>query len=186
MRRAVDQLTRLAHSARAGDRRALQAFIDASYPEVWRLCQALVGDAADDLAQETFVRVLHALKRFRGDSSARIWTLAIARRACMDELRNRHRRLRRDDRLVQSAAREGTTFADPSGNLVAHELLSLLAPDRRAAFVLTQLFRLSYEEAASVCDCPPGTIRSRVARARDDLIAALNEAPTAEHRTDTR
>jgi RNA polymerase sigma-70 factor (ECF subfamily) len=57
----------------------------------------------------------------------------------------------------------------PSGVLVG-----ALDPDRRAAFVLTQLFRLSYEEAASVCDCPPGTIRSRVARARGELIELLD------------
>ena len=48
-----------------------------------------------------------------------------------------------------------------------------LDPDRRDAFVLTQMFRLSYEEAATVCGCPTGTIRSRVARARDDLIALM-------------
>lgn len=51
------------------------------------------------------------------------------------------------------------------------ELLATLDPDRRAAFVLTQLFGYPYAEAAEVCGCPVGTIRSRVARARGDLIA---------------
>jgi RNA polymerase sigma-70 factor (ECF subfamily) len=48
-----------------------------------------------------------------------------------------------------------------------------LAPDRRDAFVLTQLVGLSYPEAAEVCGCPVGTIRSRVARAREDLVTGL-------------
>ena len=51
-------------------------------------------------------------------------------------------------------------------------LVDGLEPDRRAALVLTQVLGLSYAEAAEVCGCPLGTIRSRVARARDDLIAA--------------
>ncbi|MGH9034928.1 MAG: sigma factor-like helix-turn-helix DNA-binding protein, partial [Acidimicrobiia bacterium] len=55
-------------------------------------------------------------------------------------------------------------------------LLAGLDPDRRQAFVLTQVLGLSYGETAAVCDCPVGTIRSRVARARADLIARLNEA----------
>ena len=49
-----------------------------------------------------------------------------------------------------------------------------LEPDRRTAFVLTQVLGLSYAEAAEVCGCPVGTIRSRVARARDDFIGAIS------------
>jgi RNA polymerase sigma-70 factor (ECF subfamily) len=58
------------------------------------------------------------------------------------------------------------------------QLLRTLDPDRRAALVLTQLLGLSYEEAPEVCGCPVGTIRSRVSRARADLVAAM--APGAE------
>jgi RNA polymerase sigma-70 factor (ECF subfamily) len=50
-----------------------------------------------------------------------------------------------------------------------------LLPERREAFVATQVVGLSYAEAAELCDCPVGTIRSRVARARDDLVAALED-----------
>jgi RNA polymerase sigma-70 factor (ECF subfamily) len=55
-------------------------------------------------------------------------------------------------------------------------LIAELDPDRRAAFVLTQLLGCSYAEAAAICGCPPGTIRSRVARARAGLIAMTTEA----------
>jgi RNA polymerase sigma-70 factor (ECF subfamily) len=56
------------------------------------------------------------------------------------------------------------------------EALARLAPERKEAFVLTQLLGLSYQEAADVCSCPPGTIRSRVARARADLLDDLEHA----------
>ena len=56
------------------------------------------------------------------------------------------------------------------------DIQDVIDPDRRVAFVLTQVVGLSYAEAAEVCDCPVGTIRSRVARARADLVARLGEA----------
>ena len=59
------------------------------------------------------------------------------------------------------------------------DLLADLHPDRRQAFVLTQLLGLSYEEAAEVCACPVGTIRSRVARARGDLVGWLGAGEAA-------
>lgn len=67
-------------------------------------------------------------------------------------------------------------MADPTRAIPVEALLAGLDPDRRQAFVLTQVLGLSYGEAAEVCDCPVGTIRSRVARARADLIARLSEA----------
>lgn len=57
-----------------------------------------------------------------------------------------------------------------------NELVAALDPDRRVAFVLTQVLGLSYHEAAAACDCPIGTIRSRVARARQDLMSAVRHA----------
>jgi RNA polymerase sigma-70 factor, ECF subfamily len=63
--------------------------------------------------------------------------------------------------------------ADPAEAVTVRALLAALDPQRREAFVLTQLVGLSYAEAAEVCGCPVGTIRSRVARARADLVAAF-------------
>ncbi len=64
----VDPLSRLALRARTGDPQALEAFVEAGYEQVWRLCATIVGDqSADDLAQETFVRAVSALPQFRGD-----------------------------------------------------------------------------------------------------------------------
>ena len=154
-----------------------------SYPTIWRFCAALAGRAeADDLAQETFLRATRALPRFRGHASGRTWLLSIARRVCMDELRGRYRRDRLDERLA-AVARALPSADDPTAAVATHELLLDLEPDRRLAFVLTQLFQLSYEEASIVCGCPVGTIRSRVARARDDLIALIGPGRASQPRS---
>jgi RNA polymerase sigma-70 factor (ECF subfamily) len=58
--------------------------------------------------------------------------------------------------------------------ILLRQLIAGLEPDRRDAFILTQMLGLDYAAAAEVCDCPVGTIRSRVARAREDLIRAMN------------
>ncbi len=67
-------------------------------------------------------------------------------------------------------------MADASEAVTVSDLVRRLDPDRGAAFVLTQVLGLSYEETAAICECPPGTIRSRVARARSDLLALLQAA----------
>ena len=178
-RSLMDELTHLAHRARLGDRVALERLATACYGEVWRFCAGLVDPGvADDLAQETLARVVRGMRRFRGEASARTWVLAIARHVCMDELRARARETRREQALVDS----GSDPVDPDarGSIEVRDLLSRLDPDRRIAFVLTQLLRTSYAEAAEICGCPTGTIRSRVARAREDLIRQLEPHPGEE------
>jgi RNA polymerase sigma-70 factor (ECF subfamily) len=179
-----DSLERTAADAAAGDPLAVAALVRATQAEVWRLCAALVDrGSADDLTQETYLRALGSLARFEGRSTVRTWLLSIARRTCADALRARRRRrltLVRDDADLEAmAAVAAPDDADRIGQRAAvDDLLARLDPDRREAFVLTQLSGLSYAEAAEVAGCPVGTIRSRVARARADLVAAL-EGDTA-------
>ncbi|MGP0031203.1 MAG: sigma-70 family RNA polymerase sigma factor [Acidimicrobiales bacterium] len=175
----MDALTRLALAARDGDRGSLDRLVEGIYDQVWRLCARLVDEqCADDLAQDTFVRAVRALPTFRGEASARTWLLAIARNTCMDELRTRGRRRRRDASLAPGTTGAGTT-GDAGQQIDVTDLLARLTRDRREAFVLTQMLGLSYREAAQVCACPPGTIRSRVARARADLLDALDHTGPA-------
>lgn len=177
----MDELTALAGAARAGDRAALAAFVRSTQPEVWRFVAHLVDpQAADDLCQETFLRAVRALPAFRGDSSARTWLLAIARRTCADELRARSRQRRRDARLRHDA--DDAVVPDVAGESAALALVRTLEPDRRAAFVLTQMLGLSYAETAEVLGVPIGTIRSRVARARGDLLGLLDAGSSAAGR----
>jgi RNA polymerase sigma-70 factor (ECF subfamily) len=89
--------------------------------------------------------------------------------------------------LPETGVRAVPTPRFEDGVTLRH-LIEELAPDRRFAFVATQVLGLSYAEAADVCDVPIGTIRSRVARARDELIAAFGagaeqpaDPPPARH-----
>jgi RNA polymerase sigma-70 factor (ECF subfamily) len=174
----VDELTRLLIAGRDGDRAALGDAIRRSQPDVWRLTAHLVGRAeADDVTQEVFLRAYRSLPGFRADSSARTWLLSIARHTCADWVRRTRRRRRLQDRLV---ADRGPGIADPGDTAVClDDLVARLDADRRSAFVLTQMLGCSYHEAAEVCDTAVGTIRSRVARARADLLEQMREADTA-------
>jgi RNA polymerase sigma-70 factor (ECF subfamily) len=161
--------------ARDGDRRALRAFIDQTQDEVWRFLAHQVGPVeADDVTQDVYLRAWRALPAFRGEASARTWLLAIARRAGVDALRHRARRRRLSGRVAQVSDRHAVP--DLSSAQALGALLESLAENRREAFVLTQLLGYSYRDAAIVCGVPVGTIRSRVARAREDLIGQLRRA----------
>ncbi|MCF6743505.1 sigma-70 family RNA polymerase sigma factor [Blastococcus sp. KM273128] len=172
----MDDLARTAADAAAGDPLAAATLVRQTQTDVWRLCAAL-GDpgSADDLTQETYLRAFGSLHRFEGRSSVRTWLLAIARRVCADAVRSRRRRrltLVREPADLEVLAPPGAGDAVGEGAAVA-DLLARLDPDRREAFVLTQLLGLPYAEAAEVVGCPVGTIRSRVARARADLVGSL-------------
>lgn len=170
----MDELSRLAREAGAGDEAALVGFVRRTQADVWRFVAHLVDRAAaDDLTQEVYLGAIPALARYRGDAPARLWLLAVARRTCADEIRRRARRRGRvGGRFLALDEVEEASSADPTGAVDVAELVEDLEPDRRAAFVLTQVLGLPYDEAARVCGVPVGTIRSRVARARADLLRA--------------
>lgn len=163
----TDTWTELALRAREGDEHALSELVVATQADVWRLCRHLGDhDRADDLTQDVYVRVLHSLRGYRGDAPVRSWLFSIVRRVVADDLAQRARR-RRTPVLAHEPRH------DPHSEVALHALLDELDPDRRLAFVLTQVLGYSYAEAAEICACPVGTIRSRVARARDALVGLL-------------
>lgn len=170
-----DDVTRLALAAGRGDSAALDQFIKATQRDVWRTVAFLADPgSADDLTQETFLRALGSLPRFTARSSARTWLLSIARRVVVDQIRRNQCRPRTNsavdlDQLLD--IRSSSRFEDI---IEIKMLVAGLDTDRRDALLLTQVLGLSYAEAAEVCGCPVGTIRSRVARARDDLLAQAN------------
>jgi len=173
----VDPRTRLLLDARDGSRVALAEFVRATQAEVWRLSAWLVGrDLADDATQETFIAAWRALPDYRGEASARTWLLVIARRTAERVARRHHRWLELTTASTTGRLRvqqlAGTwTNSGPEASAEIVELLASLDSDRRTALVLTQVLGFSYEEASDICECPVGTIRSRVARARADLLA---------------
>lgn len=169
-----DPLRDLLDRSAEGDDVALGELIRRTQPDVFRVC-SILGSKGDeeDLVQETYLRMMRSVERFRGESSVRTWLMSIARFTCADAVRRRQRQRRLMDRLIENT----TTVQEPEHSDTA-TLLETLSVDRREAFALTQIVGLSYEEAASVIGCPIGTVRSRVARARADLMAQLD--PSAE------
>ncbi len=168
------RLTELALAAGSGDRSALHRFVQETQRDVWRFIAHLAGvRQADDLAQETYLRTLKSIRRFAGRSSARTWLLSIARRVVVDHVRHERARPRTTSTVDWDAAAEQAKPQESSGfeDIVELNLmLEGLDEQRREALLLTQVLGLSYQEAAEVCGCPIGTVRSRVARARDDLL----------------
>ncbi|MCC5947287.1 MAG: sigma-70 family RNA polymerase sigma factor [Nitriliruptoraceae bacterium] len=178
----MDETTSLLHRAAAGDRLALASFIRTTQADVWRFCAHLVDPgAADDLTQEVYVRAMRSMHRFRGDASARTWLLAVARNVAADEIRRRQRRRRRSETTEDIPERAEAPEADAVG---LQQLIAGLVPERREAFVLTQVLGWSYADAAETLELPIGTIRSRVARARDQLRRAVIEDPHDVDATD--
>lgn len=173
------EVTDIALAARDGDRAALEEFIRATQRDVWRFVAHLAGTAAaDDLAQETYLRAVRSLSGFRGRSSARTWLLAIARRVVIDQFRRdsvRPSRAGVEDWQLAAEHAQPTGLPGVDEAVALGDVLARIDDDRREAFVLTQMLRLTYPEAAEVCGCPVGTIRSRVARAREDLVGMLND-----------
>jgi RNA polymerase sigma-70 factor (ECF subfamily) len=168
-----EAVTELALSAARGNARALEAFIKATQQDVWRFV-AYLSDAgnADDLTQETFLRAIGAVERFSGRSSARTWLLSIARRVVADHIRHLQSRPRTAQGTDPEHVVRGDRHARGFEDLVeVTTMIAGLNPEQREALLLTQLLGLPYADAAAVCGCPVGTIRSRVARARDALLA---------------
>lgn len=170
-----DHVTELALRAGRGDKAALTSFIKATQDDVWRLLAHLGGpDSADDLTQETYLRVMKALPQFAARSSARTWLLSLARRVWVDNVRHDMARPRKSATEYEDAAEFNP---EPGANqnawsewIDAQTLLDQLSPDHREALVLTQVLGYSYEEAARIAGVRTGTIRSRVSRARRELI----------------
>ena len=179
---AADPLADLAQAAVRGDRAALTDLIRLTQHDLQRFLSALTapGDV-EDLAQETYLRAVRALPQFAGRSSVRTWLFTIARHVAADHVRRATRRPRTatlpDWQVSADAATAGSGASRFEEHHALTELIRGLTADRREAFMLTQVAGLSYAEAAEICQCPIGTIRSRVARAREDLVVAMEDRP---------
>jgi len=158
----------LIRAAAAGDVEAFAQLVRAHQQQVWRFLRRLLGDdaLAEDVTQETFVRVFTRLSTFTFEARFTTWVFQIAHNAGIDELRKRQRQ----SRLPEMLSRRTTTVT--SGPDVGVELqlaLDTLPEDQRAALLLVEVFGLRYREAATVLGIPAGTVKSRVFNARNRL-----------------
>jgi RNA polymerase sigma-70 factor (ECF subfamily) len=163
----------LIRAAANGDQDAFAFLVRAYQARIWRFLCRLVGDRtlAEDVTQETFLRVYTRLPTFGFRSKFSTWTFAIARNAGIDALRARTRRSRLDQELTDKERHKGQP--PPRADLDLEAAIAALPAKLKEAFLLVEVIGLRYEEAADVLRVPVGTIKSRLHHARKALIHAL-------------
>jgi RNA polymerase sigma-70 factor (ECF subfamily) len=145
-------------------------------PSLRAFGRSLTGsrDMADDLVQETMMKAWAARDRFRAGTSFRAWTFVILRNAFLSDRRKKSNILEAGRDLTDDMV---TTPASQDRRLMLDDLqraLMQLPEAWREALVLVGAGGLSYQEAAEICECPIGTIRSRLARGRAELDRLMN------------
>jgi RNA polymerase sigma-70 factor (ECF subfamily) len=184
--REVDQ--QLVERAQRGDKRAFELLVLKYQRKLGRLLSRFVRDSAEveDVTQEAFIKAYRALPSFRGESAFYTWLYRIGINTAKNYLVALGRRAPTTTGFDNEEA-EGFEDAEqlrdsstPESELEGKEIaatvnraMDALPPDLRTAITLREIEGLSYEEIASVMNCPVGTVRSRIFRARDAIAAEL-------------
>jgi len=183
--KATDKI--LVERVQAGDKGAFDLLVKRYQHKVIGLIGRYVQDQAEalDVAQETFIKAYKALDSFRGESAFYTWLYRIATNTAKNYLVTRSRRppgtdVDIDDVLQAESESELREIETPENNLYRDELFSVMAStlealpeELRVALTLRELEGMSYEEIAEVMDCPIGTVRSRIFRAREAIDKEL-------------
>lgn len=199
---ATDSDLLLVQRTVAGDLRAYDLLVVKYQRRIERLIGRMVRDVdlVQDIAQETFLRAYRALHQFRGDAQFYTWLYRIAvntaKKALMDLKRDPvvyegGMRTDGDENETSRLEHELTSDETPETVLAAQEIaaavnaaMEALPEDLRQAVTLREIEGLSYEEIATVMECPIGTVRSRIFRAREAISARVR--PLLENRTGKR
>jgi RNA polymerase sigma-70 factor, ECF subfamily len=141
-----------------------------NHGDLRRFAYRMVGDAADDVLQDSYVKAFRSWRRFAGaPERRRRWLYRIVYRTALDQLRRQGR-----SRQVRSLA-GNEAASDPEGRADVAAALARLPDQQRAAVLLVDMIGLTYDEAAKVCGVPRGTIASRLNHARIDLRQQLRD-----------
>lgn len=182
-----DNDQQLVERVQKGDKAAFDLLVRKYQHRVLKLVSRFVNDAAEaeDVAQEAFIKAYRALPAFRGDSAFYTWLYRIAINTAKNTLVSNRRRPvdfdldlqdpeqhDRQAKLKEADTPEGVLLTDEIRGVV-EEALEQLPEDLRKAIVLRELEGLSYEEIAEAMDCPVGTVRSRIFRAREAIDKKL-------------
>ena len=143
------------------------------------------ADRADDLVQDTLVKAWTKLDTFEPGTNMRAWLFTILRNAYYSELRKRRREVEDADGAMAATL---ATHPEQDGHMDFSDFrtaLDRLPPDQREALILIGASGMSYEEAAEICDCAVGTVKSRVNRARLRLAEIMSVESGAEFGPDS-
>jgi len=164
---------------RAGDPRAFEELVIAYQHRVFGVALRMLGSRAEaeEIAQEVFLRAHRAVADFRGDARLGTWLYAIASRLCLNRLASPDRRLARGDEVLADVAAPTPDAAAAAEraelDAALRAAIAELPEDRRLVLVLRDIEGLSYEEIAEALALEPGTVRSRLHRARLQLKEKL-------------
>jgi RNA polymerase sigma-70 factor (ECF subfamily) len=164
-----------------GDISAFEALVRKYQDRVYNLCRYMLRDPqnAQDAAQDVFLKSYRGLKEFRPDSSVYTWIYRITVTTCLDYRRKSHRETFRNEPLSEGLQSEEPHLEqtyDSAKNAEAVQLALQKLPEKlRAAIVLREIEELSYEEIAEVLHTSPGTVKSRISRAREELQHLLKK-----------
>ena len=169
-----------------GDTSAFGTIVVKYQDKVYNLCRHLLGNAhdAEDAAQDVFLKAYQALPRFQPDASLYTWLYRIATNTCIDHLRKpifeslfgdsgEGERLIHD--LVSDAPSPEKLYQAKEIDNALQMCLKKLSPKLRAIIVLKEVEELSYEEMAETLGISMGTVKSRIARAREDLQKCMKK-----------
>jgi RNA polymerase sigma-70 factor (ECF subfamily) len=167
-----------------GDVDKLGVLFERHYARVHSLCYRLTrsADVADDLAQDTMLRVLRSATSFRGDAAFTTWLFRLAYNTCQDHWR----RTRRDENTTDLSEVEDVS-GEPASNetderhALLEQAMERLAPDRRSVLVLSRYHDLAYDDIARVLDCTPAAARVRAHRALNELREIYRELERRQH-----
>ncbi|NIL99671.1 MAG: sigma-70 family RNA polymerase sigma factor [Acidobacteria bacterium] len=191
--RTDDSTARLLERIRQGDADAFEQVAREQAPRLFRLALKLCGrrEDAEDLVQETLVRALPALRRFEGRARLSTYLIRALTNIWKNRLRSRKRsrlvdwfRGKREDDDAQDSLEATAIDPVPSAEqrieaeqrgAVVRDAIERLEPNRRLALLLREVNEMSYEEIAETTGVAVGTVRSRLARARDDLRRLLED-----------
>ena len=155
-------------------------------PHLRAFARGLCGrpDLADDLVQEALMKAWAAQERFQPGTSMRAWTFVILRNAYLTDMRRNRFRADYDETVAERILTAPAGQEGPLHLSDMHRALLTLPPERREALLLVGAGGFSYEEAAEICGCAVGTIKSRVGRARSALNAMLDDGDIPQRSTD--
>ncbi len=155
-------------------------------PHLRAFARGLCGrpDMADDLVQETMLKAWAAKDRFEPGTSMRAWTFVILRNAYLTDMRRNRFRGEYDEGVAERILTAPAGQEEPIHLSDMHRALLTLPPERREALLLVGAGGFSYEEAANICGCAVGTIKSRVGRARATLNSMLDDGDIPQRSLD--
>lgn len=185
---AGDSDQQLVKRVQKGDKRAFDMLVVKYQHRIAALVSRFIQDTDEvqDVTQEAFVKAYRALPNFRGDSQFYTWMYRIAVNTAKNHLVSRSRRppnsdVEAEDAIFFDSADGLRDIGSPEQNLMSEQLMEVigkaiqaLPEDLRTALTLREYDGLSYEQIAEVMDCPVGTVRSRIFRAREAVNNAMS------------